>query len=73
MSRETDGIGLMQTRIPPTRKVKDSQKAKKVVRRPKYMPIKEAYESEAFNKYFDPTKEGVLLGLVSHSKDDTHF
>ncbi|KAF8516961.1 HORMA-domain-containing protein, partial [Hysterangium stoloniferum] len=61
---ETESIGLLESREASRHKGKGKRKAKRNIKRAKYIPVPEAMASKAFEDYFDPTKEGVLLGLV---------
>jgi hypothetical protein len=62
---ETDSIGFLESRGISSRKSKGKKKARpKNIKRAKYSPVPEAMTSKKFQDYFQPAKEGSLLGMV---------
>lgn len=63
---QIDGIGLLETQgtTGPSRKGKGTQKARKNIKRARYAPVFEAMTGKKFQTYFEPAKEGSLLGMV---------
>jgi len=63
---QTDSVGLLETQITTasSRKGKGKQKARKDIKRAKYAPVLEAMTGKKFQTYFEPAKEGSLLGMV---------
>ncbi|KIJ44263.1 hypothetical protein M422DRAFT_67539 [Sphaerobolus stellatus SS14] len=75
---ETDGVALLETCNVNSKKSKSKQKSKKNIRRPKYISVTKAFKGQKYKDYFDPMKEGVILGLSKvkpsrHTKEPPVF
>lgn len=63
---ETDSIGFLESRNVKSHKAKSKQKARKNIKRAKYSSVPEAMTGKEYQDYFDPAKEGSLLGMVRY-------
>ena len=68
-TEEIDSIGLLKSRNARSRKGKGKQKAGKNIKRARYSPVPEAMSGKKYQDYFQPAREGTLLGMVCYDLD----